>query len=65
MKITDLAKAVCREEGKKVEINIAQVAEILRVLAIILVKDEDAFLSYVNYAKRLAKTTKKGQKRPI
>jgi len=32
MKITDLAKRVTELEGKKVEVNIAQVKEIIKVI---------------------------------
>jgi len=36
MKITDLAKIVSEQEGKKKEVNIAQIKEILRVINDIL-----------------------------
>ena len=36
MKITDLAKIVSEEEGKKKEVNIAQIKEVLRVVNDIL-----------------------------
>ena len=32
MNLNQLAKEICRREGKKIEVNIAQVKEILRVI---------------------------------
>jgi hypothetical protein len=32
MKITDFNKAISEEEGKKVEVNIAQISEITRII---------------------------------
>lgn len=32
MRVTDFARMVCNKEGKKVQVNIAQVMEILKII---------------------------------
>lgn len=52
MNLNDLAKEICKREGKKVSVNIAQVKEILKILIDIFSEnftlDRNGELHYLN-----------------
>ena len=49
MNVNQLAKEITKHEGLKVQVNIAQVKEILRVLAVILVTDWAPLKCFIGY----------------
>lgn len=49
MNLNQLAKEITKHEGLKKQVDIAQVKEVLRVLADILASDFRALKAFVNY----------------
>ena len=49
MNMNELAKRVTKVEGGKVNLSIAQVKEVLRVLATEMANDTKAFEAFINY----------------
>jgi hypothetical protein len=57
--MNDLAKKISVNEGKKKEVQIGDIKEILRLLALIMNQDDDYYNAFMLYGKRVAKQEEK------
>lgn len=62
MNMNDLAKLVCKHEGGKVEVSIAQMKEIIRVIALIFRRHPKLFMAFIRYGIRIEKNLARKKK---
>ena len=60
--MTTLAKRISIREGKKKQVDIAQIKEVMRCLAIELASDEEALASFILYVGKYVKWQKTSRK---
>lgn len=56
MTFKELAMAICAREGKKRQVDIAQVAEVLKALRLLILEDGSALVALMRAPKRKKKS---------
>ena len=59
MNVNQLAKVIAEKEGKKTQVSIAQVKEVLSVAAEIFAFDKEAAHAFVEYVERKGRASRK------